>query len=158
MPLQPLADAIIFLNEKRGATPVIVTPRFLSLRRAFFLQLISSLGEKTSRRVRIDWYRSPSGFSGWFDHHLACWKTKRLNRDFERSTDYPNQVSLQMTATVSRPGGGYRELVVGLSEESQELPPWAAAIRLAGHPAKGIASLEQIGKPSGDTVASRFAA
>lgn len=146
MPLQSLAESIIVLNEKRGATPVIVTPRFLSLRREFFLRLIESLGEVTSRPVRFDWYRSPPGLMGKLDHHLACRKTKRMNRDFERMTDYPNQVSIQMTATVSRPGGAYRELVVGVSDERLELPPWAAAIRLTGHRAKGNPSIKQAGR------------
>jgi hypothetical protein len=53
--------------------------------------------------------------------------------DAQAFPDHQN-ASLQITATIARPGGPTRDLVIGLSDARQELPPWTTAIWLGSSP------------------------
>lgn len=134
--LDPLAKAIVRLSQQRGVTPVIVTPHSLTLRAIFFIELAKSLQQHAGRSIRIDWCRRvPSAWSLLGDQ-LARWQARRINRALHQAfKTCEHDVSLQITATVARPGGINRQLVVGWCSEDMELPPWTIPVHLAGSPA-----------------------
>lgn len=49
----------------------------------------------------------------------------------ERHAGAPKQqATVQITAAIGRPGGKTRDLVIGLADVRQKLPPWTVAIRM----------------------------
>jgi len=140
MPLQSLADEIIRLSEQRTSTPVLVTSSYLSLRQRFLLELVGALANRTPRSLRIDWYRRIPGYFSLIGDRLALAQTARNNRalDSLMSGHEPKPV-IQITASIGRPGGAGRDLVIGLCDENLELPPWTTPIRLGGTPSEFLA-------------------
>ena len=156
MPLQQIVEQILTLSEHRASTPVLVTPNYLSLRKQFFVELTGELWRHTDRNVRIDWYRGLPGIRTMVSDQFAGWHAKSINRSLSRiatnhrtesgqkteaaassaipvshqpATQLPHAM-IQLTATIARPGGKTRELVVGLSDIGQTLPDWTTAIWL----------------------------
>lgn len=135
MPLQQLADEIIRLSEQHAVTPVLVTPRYLSLREPFFLELVGTLADKTPRSIRIDWYRVIPGVLGLIGHRVAVARAARINRKLSSLMSQRDATAMvQVTASIARPGGIRRDLSIGLCDQRLELPTWTAPIRLGGSP------------------------
>jgi hypothetical protein len=139
MPLQQLAEEIIRLSQRRASTPVLVTPKYLSLRKRFFLELIGTLAANTERSMRIDWYRPMPGNFSLVGDWIAAARVSITNRAIAsmmagKASGNSCICRIQVTASIGRPGGISRELVIGLCDERLELPPWASAIRLGGSP------------------------
>jgi hypothetical protein len=134
-PLQPIAREILRLSEERAVTPVIVTPRYLSLRPIFLVELSGALAAHTDRALRIDWCRHvPSAWTLLTDH-LDRLQARRINRRLRQtSKSRGSEATLQITASIARPGGAHRQLVIGWCSEDFTLPPWTVPIRLSGEP------------------------
>jgi hypothetical protein len=139
--LHPLANVIVWLSEQRGVTPVIVTPKYLTLRPIFLVELAKSLHQQVDRSIRIDWYRHvPTGWSLVGDQ-WARWQAQHINRSLRRAfREDDRQVTLQITASIARPGGVNRELVIGWCDELSLLPAWTRPIQLAGSPSTSRAA------------------
>ena len=135
MPLQQLADEIIRLSQQHQLTPVLITPRHLSLRLPFFVELSDCLASRTSRSIRIDWLRPvPSAWSLIADR-LASRRAHRANRLLLSSmSDQSGPAKIQLTVSIARPLGKRGDLAVGLADDRLKLPTWAAPIRLGGSP------------------------
>jgi hypothetical protein len=135
MPLQEIADEIIRLSQHRGSTPVLVTPSYLSLRRRFFLELIETLAGKSAQSIRIDWYRPMPGLFTFIGDRIASARAARINRSLEAvMAGRESTASIQITASIARPGGRHRKLVIGLCDHRLQLPTWTTKIRLGGSP------------------------
>ena len=143
MPLRELADEILRLSEHRASTPVLVTPSYLSFRQRFFLELVRTLANKTDRSIRIDWYRRMPGYFSFIGDSLASLRVSRDNRALARlmsqhcgnvGPSVGSAAKIQIAATIARPGGAERDLVVGLCDHRLELPPWTTPIRLGSKP------------------------
>ena len=134
-PLQPIAREILRLCEERVLTSVIVTPKYLSLRPVFLDELAKALAAQTDRTVRIDWCRRvPSAWSLITDH-LARLQARTINRRLHQSSrSRGSEATLQITASIARPGGAHRQLVIGWCSEDFPLPSWTVPIRLSGEP------------------------
>ncbi len=102
MPLQQIAYQIITLADKRGSTPVLVTPPYLSFRKQFFVELSRELAAHTDRDLRIDWYRNLPGVRTIISDQLAAWHVKSVNRLLERmSIAKANQLARPASNTLS---------------------------------------------------------
>ena len=137
MPLDSIITEILRLSERQGSTPVLVTPTYLSFRDEFFVALAEAIGRQTSRRVRLDLYREMPSPLSLVSDRLAWYRVRRLNRRLSKR--FPNLSEppyMQITATVGRPGGPKRDLVVGLSGSGLELPNWTTPIRLGATPSE----------------------
>lgn len=131
-PLDLLASQILGLSGHRGRTPVLVAPPFLSLRRRFFVELVRSLAAKTTRPIRIDWYRPVPNAASVVTDALATWSVARTNRAIAAIAEPTKPLAvMQMTVAISRPGGVHRDLVVGWCAKPMPLPPWTTEIRLS---------------------------
>ena len=128
MPLTPLANTIVRLSQQHGTTPVIVMPGYLELRHEFFLALANTLQSTTERAVRVDWCTSETFAGRLLGNSLAGFRARWLNRTLVNSGT--ENLRVQLTATIARPGGLERDLVIGLCDQSHELPPWTTAIRI----------------------------
>lgn len=134
MPLHQLADEIVRLNEQHRSTPVLVTPRYLSLRKSFFVDLVVTLFEKTGRSIRIDWCRGmPSPFSLVGDR-IASVRAARMNRALASLTSIGATARFQINGLVARPSGVGGDLVIGICDQQLTLPGWATPIRLGASP------------------------
>ena len=140
MPLQQFAQTIISLSEEYLTTPVLITPRYLSLRMQFFVEFVAAIADQTSRSICIDWYRqAPSPLSLAGDRLARC-KARRINRVLcRRMSDSSFAQTVQITASIARPGKDNGDLVVGWCKEPVELPTWTTAIRLGATPEKSLA-------------------
>lgn len=157
MPLRALSEEIIRLCDS-DATPVLVTPEYLSLRSEFFVQLVQALRCHTDRRIRIDWVRSSQGgVLRVIGDVLARRSAIAINRALQEAVGKNGlapTASIDITAMLGRPQGfgasgfGSQEaekpgiespgidefLRMGVCQQSVELPRWAAAIRLGADP------------------------
>ncbi len=134
-PLQPIAKEIIRLSDERALTPVIVTPRYLSLRDVFLVELSRALMAQSDRSVRIDWCRRVPKASSLISDHLARLQARAINRKLKQTAKGPQvEATLQITASIARPGGAHRQLVIGWCCEDFELPSWTIPIHLSGEP------------------------
>jgi hypothetical protein len=143
--LRSLAEMIVRLSDEQGSTPVIVMPKHLSLRPPFFIALArevsevlgadalgadalgaDALGADPGRQIRFDWCLSPTRFFASTRSKLARFRSARLTNQL--SSTVP--ATVEVTASISRPGGQRRDLVIGLCHETLELPPWVTAIRI----------------------------
>ena len=142
MPLDQLADEIIRLSQRNASTPVLVTPHYLSLRQQFFLELVGALVEKTSRSIRFDWYRDMPGLFGLVSHRIALARASRINRVLKSCLSQRElTAAIQITASITRPGGLHRDLSIGLCDQRLELPSWTTPIRLGSSPSE-LAALQ----------------
>ncbi len=121
-----LAACILRLSNEQASTPVLVLPVYLSLRDPFFVALASELARSTDRAIRFDWCRPGGGFISSFTARWARFRSTRLTRALSRVAD----ACVVVTATIGRPGGPARDLVIGLCDETLELPTWTTAIRI----------------------------
>ncbi len=147
--LRGLAETIVRLSDEHGSTPVIVMPRHLSLRTPFFVELAKELGQRLSgsqatekldneanandksgvdleRQIRFDWCLTPQRLFASTRAKLAKFQSARLTMHLAQSTG----ATVEVTASIARPGGQRRDLVVGLCDDALELPPWTTAIRI----------------------------
>lgn len=132
MPLRQLSTEIIRLTQPAVQTPVLVTPGFLSVRPAFLIALIAALAEQTDRTIRIDWLRTGTGLRGVVGDRIAAIQAARVNRTLAAVlSNRHTTASIQLTASIGRPGGRDHGLVIGICQDDQPLPSWAAPIRLA---------------------------
>ena len=134
--LDDLAVEIVRLCEQQASTPVLVTPAYLSLRPAFFVELAQQLIKRSQRPVRIDWCRPTRRLFAPVADHMDRWQLRRINRALTAAgkTEPSLSACLVLTAAVGRQGGIHRDLVVGWCGEQDELPAWATPILLAGQP------------------------
>jgi hypothetical protein len=139
--LQPIAREIVRLSEQRALTPVIVTPRYLSLRPIFLLELSGALAAHTDRVIRIDWCRRVPTAWSLIGDYLARQQARAINRElWQRWKHREKGVTLQITASIARPGGAQRQLVIGWCSDDFRLPSWTIPIRLSGEPASDRAA------------------
>ncbi len=137
MPLHSFADEIIRLSQRHASTPVMVTDRRVSLRDEFFAELVAALTEKTNRSIRFDWCQRMSGPLDFLCNRLARSRSVRLNRRLAAlMIDRDQTARIELTASIGRPGGIERDLIIGLCNNVIELPPWTTAIHLGGSPEK----------------------
>jgi hypothetical protein len=135
MPLQEIADEIIRLSQRRGSTPVLVTPNYISLRPRFFLELVDTLACKSDQSIRIDWYRPMPGLFTLVGDRIARARAGHINRSLDAiMAGRPLSASIQITASIARPGGPNRNLVIGLCDHRLILPTWTTRIYLGGAP------------------------
>lgn len=131
--LDLLASQLIRLSQQRGLTPVIVTPPYLALRQRFFVELVGAIRARTARPIRIDWCRPVPSVLSLFGDSLAGWRVASTNRAL--ATIGPSvegkAATMQITATIGRPGGLQRDLVIGWCTNTQPLPAWTTAIELS---------------------------
>lgn len=133
--LKPIAVEMVRLCDQRARTPVIVTPKYLALRSVFLVELCDALLQHADRSVRIDWCRPVPSARTLLSDQLARVEARAINRRLGRlSKQRAQDVHLQITATIARPGGANRQLVVGWCGDDFKLPPWASAIELSGEP------------------------
>jgi hypothetical protein len=145
MPLGQLADEIVRQSREMTHTPVLVTPSYLSLRTPFFVHLIDAIGQRSRLPVRVDWYRDPgSHLLGLMASIAARQQAKSINRRLRNAagsnqSHTPTTVgSIEITASIARPGSAPDLLVVGLCDDRIELPSWTAAVRLSGWPVANV--------------------
>lgn len=124
--LRELARQIVRLSDEHGSTPVLVLPPYLSLRRPFYESLVAELSEQTQRPIRFDWCRPTTGLTAAISDRVAQFRAARLSRSISRVTD----AVFVLTASIARPGGPRRDLVIGLCDEQLPLPPWTTPIRI----------------------------
>jgi hypothetical protein len=131
MPLQQLARQIVKINKRATATPVLVTPSFLSLQPPFFAALAVELAGFQRCAVRFDWFREIPGalhLGGyWLDRRKASQVNRVLRGDSRRSGI---DAAIQLTATIGRPAKSASHFLVGISTDKLELPAWTTAVRL----------------------------
>lgn len=137
-----LASEMLRVHDWAGSTPVILVPRQFVLRPPFFAALAGALLARTSRRIRFDWCRPDTDLLSRLGDLSVRLQVARLNRLLLRiaeprctaDTD-PRQRPLarvEISATIGRPGGSRRDLVIGVCAEGRELPPWTTPIYLFG--------------------------
>jgi hypothetical protein len=141
MPLQQLANEIIRLNERYGLTPVLVTPRYLSLRGQFFIELATALAEQSDRSISFDWLawtpvaKSITTPLDLLRNHIAGIRAIRTNHRLAAAmSGLPGTARIQVTASIARPSAVDHPLVIGCCDQRQALPIWASAIRLGSTP------------------------
>lgn len=133
--LEELAQAIIRLNEQHASTPVLVSPRYLSLQPPFFVALASQIHGHSGRSLRFDWHRRRSGLAAALTDRWAQLQAARINRALAIAAGNApenGRCEIAITAMIGRPGGVHRKLIVGLCEEGAELPGWGTPIYLSG--------------------------
>ncbi|TWU60060.1 hypothetical protein Poly51_03340 [Rubripirellula tenax] len=132
MSLDLLAREIVRLSVHGGTTPVLVTPSYLSFRPEFFRQFVSAVASRTDRTVRIDWLRTGRGISAVIGDRMAARQAAKITRMLRGDT--PASHSIELSSSIGRPDGSSSrarsELVIGLCDNRQPLPPWATAISL----------------------------
>ena len=136
-PLAELAQTIVRLSDHHGSTPVLVTPGYLSLQPPFFAALASEICGRTGRSVRFDWHRRGGGPAAVLADWWAQWNVARINRTLRAvaladGAEPPMRCEIALTATIGRPGGIHRHLVIGWCDEGSELPGWVTPIQLSG--------------------------
>jgi hypothetical protein len=105
------------------------------LRRRFFLELTVTLAEQSSQSIRIDWYRPMPGLFTFIGDRIASARAAHINRSLEAvMAERPSSASIQITASIARPGGRNRKLVIGLCDHRLPLPTWTTKIRLGSSP------------------------
>ena len=127
MPLGQLADEIVRQSREMTHTPVLVTPSYLSLRTPFVVHLIVAVGQHSRHPVRVDWYRDPGSHLPVLLASIAArQQAKSINRrlriaagsDQARGSTRPQPHrsvgSIELTASVARPGSEPNLVVVGL--------------------------------------------
>ncbi len=124
--VRELAATVLTLSHEQGSTPVLVLPVYLSLRDPFFVALARELARTTDRSIRFDWCRPSIGIASSFTNRVARYRCSRLTKGLAKFAD----ACMVVTATIGRPGGQNRDLVVGLCDENLELPSWTTAIRI----------------------------
>lgn len=147
--LRGLAETIVRLSDEHGSTPVIVMPSHLTLRTPFFIELAQELGKRLSgsrvtealgndvhsngefgaepeRQIRFDWCLTPQRLFASTRAKFAQFQSARLTVQLAQSTG----ATVEVTASIARPGGQRRDLVIGLCDDALELPPWTTAIRI----------------------------
>ena len=134
--LDDLAVEIVRLCEQQASTPVLVTPSYLSLRPAFFVELARQLAKHSQRPVRIDWCRPARRLFAPVADQVDRWRVRRVNRALVSAagSQPADWARLVLTAAVGRQGGVHRDLVVGWCSNHGDLPAWATPILLAGQP------------------------
>jgi hypothetical protein len=133
--LKPIASEMVRLCDQRALTPVIVSPKYLALRPIFLVELCHAVLDHAERGVRIDWCRPMPSARTLLSDQLARVEARAINRHLKRLSKQRSQdVRLQITASIARPGGANRQLVIGWCGDDFKLPPWAAAIELSGEP------------------------
>ena len=133
--LKPIAIEMVRLCDQRALTPVIVTPTYLSLKPIFLVELCDAVLEHADRAVRIDWCRPVPSVWTLLSDQFARVEARAINRRLGRlSKQRGRDIRLQITASIARPGGANRQLVIGWCGDEFKLPPWAAAIQLSGEP------------------------
>ena len=131
MPLRQLADHIIRISESHTATPALVTPAYLSLRAEFYLELVDTMSALTAATIQVDWCRQSTGLTGLASDGWARWQVRSINRAFSRRHSFAREAvlasfaSLQLTSSITRPGGP--QVIVGICDERLERSPLADA-------------------------------
>lgn len=145
-PLAPLAELICRLEQQRCLTPVLVCPPQVVLADAFYVRLCQAAIEESGRNVRLDLlpnhWLAPLG-DWWKPHHAGstatAWLPVAVAGPLIRPTrklainrlakQLPPQASIEATATVARPSGQLRDLVIGLAGAADQLPSFAEPVR-----------------------------
>ncbi|QDT05586.1 hypothetical protein K227x_39870 [Rubripirellula lacrimiformis] len=147
MSLEPLANRIVEICRSGDTTPVLVTPKYLSFRPAFYQQFVAVLAQRSGRTVRIDWLRTETGIMAMISDTMAMQDAKRITRMLRKrcSADH----SIELTSSIGRPrsatasslDGRQRNtanrddaLVIGLCHVGQPLPEWVTPIPLGERP------------------------
>ncbi len=144
--LLPLAELVCRLEQQRGLTPVLVCPTRVVLADAFYVGLCEAVIAESGRAVRLDLLpghllapfgnrfadlvpRRPN--AAWLPVPLAARLAKSTRRlSIHRLTkQLPDQASLEATATVARPNGRLRDLVIGLAGPTDQIPSFAEPVR-----------------------------
>ncbi len=141
MSLPQLAGQIDLISKRATATPVLLTPAYLSLQPPFFVALAAELAVRDRRQICFDWYRGMPGVLSCLTDCLAARNAARINRALTAKLQPSGVVArLEMTAAIGRPSSlssPAAPCLIGISADWQELPTWTAPIRLAaspGHP------------------------
>ncbi len=134
-PLIGLATELIRIRDDRRTTPVLVTPNYLALRPAFYVGLAEALFECDQTSVRYDWHRvGAASLLRVFGDMVAQRYAEAVNRSLEsaaRKTSHPARLCrMQVTSSIGRPSRKGAELIIGISDETLELPSWATPIAL----------------------------
>ncbi len=155
MPLRHLVTEILRISATGPAnlgaggavspsTPVLVTPSYLSLRPAFFLQLAEELVVQADRPVRFDWYCARSGQllslvgDVWASRFAASVNRLLMESKRPRPDDASHPAAvLQITASIGKPSRSGSELIVGLADERLELLSWTTPIWLGDRESAG---------------------
>lgn len=131
-PLVPLADKLVAAHRVGRATPVLVTPRYLSLAPPFFTALSLEIARHGVGEIRFDWYRVGGRLADlpslWWARRRAVRINRCLHAELAAS---PTTARIELTAAISRPGTSRRVLLVGLSDAHQPLPAYAAPVHFA---------------------------
>lgn len=151
MSLLPLADQIVRLSQAGSSTPVLVLPTYLSLRDRFLQELADAVSRSSDRGLQVEWLRAGSGgiFQLLGDYRVR-WQVRRMNRRLQRrgpshaAEPAPILASIHVTASIGRPTRNPGPIVLGLAGERDELPLWAAPIRIGGY-AVSPADLQLVG-------------
>ena len=135
MSMEQLAGQIASICNRGTLTPVLVTPRYLSLRAPFLAALTLELTTLHAKHVRFDWNRSISGAGSFIGDAIARWRAGRINRVLANQTfPFANTANVEITASISRPTALSHMWVVGISSEVQELPAWTIPVFLITSP------------------------
>jgi hypothetical protein len=115
---------------------VLVLPKYLTLRPVFLVELCDALARETGRAVRIDWCRPMPSVATMLSDFAARLRASSINRQLQREgAERGWQASLQITASISRPGGVQRQLIIGWTGDTMPLPAWTIPIHLGSEPA-----------------------
>lgn len=125
-PLAELARSIVSLSNDHASTPVLVLPRYLSLRHHFYVALVRELARLTDRPIRFDCVDTSAHWLSLFTKRLARLNAARWTAKMQSAGD----ATMVISATIGRPGGPRRDLVIGVCAEAVQLPTWTTAIRL----------------------------
>tara|TARA_R110002049_G_scaffold47902_1_gene138449 strand:- start:165269 stop:165736 length:468 start_codon:yes stop_codon:yes gene_type:complete len=130
VPLSGLVDEIAQLGRSKRRTPVLVTPGYLSLRPPFFVELTGELLKRNEAipSVRIDWLCNVS----LIRQRLARFHARRIQAAIDRDPATAGRVEMVVAASIGQRRDCEDSLVLGLSDEHQDLPPWAQTIQLSG--------------------------
>ena len=126
--LRPLAAQLVDMADRRGITPVLTLEPGLSLAPEFFGCLADTLASQVDRQIRFDLVVSAERWIGGPRRWLALREAARL------STVMPASASVSVGATVGRPGGQGRPLVIGIAKDKIELPIWAQRVAVRTRP------------------------
>jgi hypothetical protein len=108
----------------------------LTLRPVFLIELCDAVARESGRVVRIDWCRPVPAITSLLSDFVARLQAGSINRQLQRAgAERGWQASLQITASISRPGGIQRQLVIGWTGDKMPLPTWTVPIQLCSEPA-----------------------
>jgi hypothetical protein len=137
VPFTGLAEEIILLSQNGRKTPVLVTPRYLTVRNRFLFELsrellaCESFQRSDSRmQLRIDWLCNAS----LLRQRFARWRTKWINAAIQRNEGLGDRAVVVVSASIGRRGLADNTVVLGFCDEDQDLPTWAQKIQLIGLP------------------------